>query len=138
MRKYYVCTSKSADGNKAYCTAIMEDLQAKSDGGITSDDWAVGNSKVFIKTRKPRLLIEEIRNAAISHHVVVLQSFFRMGIAKIRTFAAKYVCAASEKRRRRTNPPRAQVRGHPEEEGSSEEGAGGGGGTKGGGGGQEG
>ncbi|GMI30161.1 hypothetical protein TeGR_g7112 [Tetraparma gracilis] len=97
VRKYYVCTSKSVDGNKAYCTAIMEDLQAKSDGGITSDDWAVGNSKVFIKTRKPRLLIEEIRNAAISHHVVVLQSFFRMGIAKIRTFAAKYEAIRKKK-----------------------------------------
>jgi len=90
IRKYYVCTSKSAPDDKNYCKAIMEDLQAKSKGGITDDDWAVGNSKVFLKTKKPRLLIEEMRNEAISHHVVILQSFFRMGIAKMRVFASKY------------------------------------------------
>ena len=53
-------------------------------------DWAVGKTKVFIKSRKPRMALETIRNAAISKHVVKIQSFFRMGLAKIQTFAAKY------------------------------------------------
>ena len=91
VRKYYLCCSRGQGLNdKQYAEAIMEDIEAQSNGVIDRDDWAVGNSKVFIKTRKPRIVMEDIRNRAIEKHVVVLQSFFRMGLAKIHTFAAKY------------------------------------------------
>ena len=91
VRKYYLCCSRGQGLNdRQYAEAIMEDIEAQSNGTIDRDDWAVGNSKVFIKTRKPRIVMEEIRNRAIEQHVVILQSFFRMGLAKIHTFAAKY------------------------------------------------
>jgi len=75
---------------KQECEAILAHLEAKSNGQLLPADWRVGRTKVFLKSKSARLYLEEARNEAIMNHVVIIQSFFRMGLAKIHTFAAKY------------------------------------------------
>ena len=97
VQKYHLTCSKSGLDDKQYCEAILKELEGKSNGHLLASDWRVGRTKVFIKSKQARLFLEEARNAAILRHVVVLQSFFRMGLAKIHTFAAKYEAIRKKK-----------------------------------------
>ena len=90
VKKYYLLATGHYNSDKEYAEAILSQLQEKSKGKLTEFDYAVGNTKVFIKSREPNTYIEEQRNLAIKKHVVIVQSFFRMGLAKMNVFAAKY------------------------------------------------
>ncbi|GMH78324.1 hypothetical protein TL16_g07756 [Triparma laevis f. inornata] len=98
VRKYYLCCAAGQGlDEKAYAEAIMKEMQNKSNGEITADDWAVGTTKMFIKSRKPRMALEDIRNQALSTHVIKIQSFFRMGICKMRVWADKWAAMRKAK-----------------------------------------
>ncbi|GMH55653.1 hypothetical protein TrST_g11594 [Triparma strigata] len=98
VRKYYLCCSAGAGlDEKAYAEAIMKEMQNKSNGEITDDDWAVGKTKMFIKSRAPRMAIEDIRNQALAKWVIKIQSFFRMGLCKMRVWADKWAAMRKQK-----------------------------------------
>ena len=52
---------------------------------------------MFIKSRKPRMALEDIRNQALSTHVIKTQSCFRMGICKMRVWADKWAAMRKAK-----------------------------------------
>lgn len=60
-------------------------------GPINLDDWAVGNTRVFVKDARMRNMLEILRNNSLKPFIVKIQAFFRGSLSRLATMEAKLI-----------------------------------------------